>query len=111
MAMMLLRKGQSNKLLGTPSYMSPEQINNDKIDHRTDIYSLGITLYELITGRTPFIKSKNRDELFDAIKKDSVPKISDNPIINAIIQKATAKLKVDRYQSCDEFYDELIATV
>ncbi len=104
-------QGQSNKLLGTPSYMSPEQLGNDKIDHRTDIYSVGITLYELIVGRTPFMKSKNRDQLFDAIKNEPVPTIPESPKINAIIQKATAKLKVDRYQSCDEFYDELIATI
>jgi eukaryotic-like serine/threonine-protein kinase len=105
------KEGQSEKLLGTPSYMSPEQISSEKIDHRSDIYAVGITLFELITGRTPFVNSENREALFKAIKNDPVPTILGSPVINAIIQKATAKNKENRYQSCDEFFNDLIAVI
>ena len=102
---------QSGKLLGTPSYMSPEQVKGEQVDFRTDVYSLGITLFELITGRPPFINSKDRTELFEAIKTKPIPQINGGYAINAIIQKATSKNKSNRYQSCEEFYIDLIVLV
>lgn len=96
------------KLMGSPSYMSPEQIEGANLDHRTDVYSLGITLFELITGRLPFNFAKSRDQLFDAIRHQSIPLIGTNNSLNAIIARSTAKNKFDRYQSCDEFREALI---
>lgn len=96
-----------DKLLGTPSYMSPEQITGYGIDHRTDIYAMGITLYELITGRPPFHASNDRMELFSAIKNKPVPELKSEPGINKIIQRATAKDKRERYQNCQEFINDL----
>lgn len=102
---------QSDKILGTPSYMSPEQVKLGKVDFRTDIYAIGVTLYELITGRPPFDSCSSREELFDSIKNVPFPIISDNPIVSSIITKATNKSKADRYQDCEGFYDDLIQLV
>ena len=103
--------GQTDKLLGTPSYMSPEQIKGQGIDHRTDIYAVGITLYELIVGKPPFSDSKDREELFDLIQSGSIPPIRGNDTVNEIIQKATAKNKAERYQSCEAFSIALTALI
>ncbi len=54
---------------GTPSYMSPEQIRNEKLDHRCDIYSLGVTLYELLASRPPFIGTSQDDILMKHLKE------------------------------------------
>ena len=99
---------QPEVLLGTPSYMSPEQIKGEQIDHRTDIYSAGATLFELITGRPPFSESCDREELFENIKSKDFPEISGNDMLNQIIKKATAKKKENRYQNCEEFNQDLI---
>lgn len=96
------------KLMGSPSYMSPEQIDESNLDHRTDIYSLGITLFELITGKLPFDYAKSREQLFDAIRHQSIPLIGSNNFLNSIIARSTAKNKYDRYQTCDEFREALL---
>ncbi len=112
-----LNKSEGNEIMGTPYYMSPEQIAGTGIDERTDIYSLGITLYELIVGKPPFSGAElSREELLDIIKTNPLPKISSNntydkPLlgnINAIIQKSTAKHPDNRYQSCEEFQEDLM---
>ena len=62
------RLTMTGELMGTPAYLSPEQVRGDEsqIDHRTDIYSLGVTLYELLTARRPF-RAKTRDQVVSAI--------------------------------------------
>lgn len=101
--------GESNvdKIMGTPSYMSPEQVVGKDIDHRTDIYAVGITLYELITGKPPFADSNDRQELFWNIKNKNVPTIPGGGAINDIIQKATQKNKMKRYKDCEAFIHDL----
>ncbi|MDC1194294.1 serine/threonine protein kinase [Crocinitomicaceae bacterium] len=101
----------SDKMVGTPSYMSPEQIDGKGIDERTDVYAAGVTLYELITGAPPFSQCKDRTELFQAIKNTPVPIIQGERFINTIIQKATSKKKKNRYASYKEFYADLMEVV
>jgi len=103
----------SGSLLGTPAYMSPEQIGarRDKLDHRTDIYSLGAVLYELLTQRRPF-PGDSREEILSAIlSKDPQPPRRVNPRIpvdlETICQKAMEKSPDQRYQSAAEFADDL----
>lgn len=101
--------------MGTPYYMSPEQIDWKNIDERTDIYSLGITLYELISGRLPFKSNGTTEELLSIIKKEPIKPVTalnsyDYELeseMNSIIQKATAKQPEDRYQNCQEFKSAL----
>jgi len=97
--------------VGTPMYMSPEQVNAEKIDKLTDIYSLGVTLFYMAVGKPPYENS-------NAIKmgvqiltedfptaKEFYPGVSNK--IEAIIKKATQKNKTDRYQNCEEFRKDL----
>lgn len=101
----------SGKLMGTPNYMSPEQIDGSGIDHRTDIYAAGVSLYELITGKPPFNDCQDRKQLFEAIKSRPIPAIPGERFVNAIIQRATAKNKKQRYQDCGQFYKDLYELV
>ncbi len=77
-----------DNLLGTPNYMSPEQGSGERVDHRTDIYSLGAVLYQMLTGRTPF-DAVETDTLLHLIKH----KIPDPPhALNATIPKALSRI-------------------
>lgn len=104
------------KMMGSPAYMSPEQILEEDIDHQSDIYSAGIAMYELLMGKLPFQKCESRDELFEAIKKNEMPKIQANNALdqddeeemNRIFRKATFKDKSMRYQNCEEFQLDII---
>lgn len=100
-------ESNNSKMVGTPNYMSPEQIEGKGIDHRADIYSAGVTLYELITGKPPFTECEDRSQLFQAIKEKPIPGIPGEAEINRIIRKATSKDKKDRYQSCSDFNNDL----
>jgi serine/threonine protein kinase len=109
-------KNNLETVMGSPSYMSPEQIEGTNIDYRSDIYSLGITLYEMVTGKLPFSNCETREEMFLAIKNNSIPyvqvpyefdKIYEDKI-NFIIQKSTNKKPHDRYASCEEFQLDLL---
>lgn len=67
---------QAGMVMGTPAYMSPEQISGREIDHRTDIFSLGVVLHEMSTGRRPFEES-SAAELMSAILRDAAPPVTD----------------------------------
>lgn len=78
-------------LIGTPSYMSPEQVADEKVDHRTDLWSIGVVLYEMLTGINPF-KKENRQATFQAILSEDPPLASlHNPEISAELDQVLVK--------------------
>jgi serine/threonine protein kinase/Tfp pilus assembly protein PilF len=97
--------------LGTVAYMSPEQASGRKVDHRTDIWSLGVVLFEMLTGELPF-KGEYRQALIYSILNDTPDQlqeyISDLPVeFNNIINRALEKDPDYRYQNIDDMLCEL----
>ena len=102
---------KTGMVLGTPSYMSPEQLAGKKIDGRSDLFSLGVTLYQLLCGRLPF-EGESMTQLMFAIASNPHPPIRGyNPSlphwIDAIIDKALAKDFNQRYQTGQEFAEAI----
>jgi eukaryotic-like serine/threonine-protein kinase len=104
-------------LIGTPQYMSPEQVSSSKVDGRSDLYSAGIVFYELVVGQPPFTAS-DADGPFTLMAKHvqappkppSVFKPGLNPALEAVILKSISKRPEDRYQSGADF-DEAMSRV
>jgi serine/threonine-protein kinase len=102
---------QAGEILGTPVYMSPEQVMGKTVDGRSDLYSLGIILYELTTGARPFT-GENIAVIFRAITQDipPMPQTADGnlpPAIASLIMKSMAKQPEKRFQSGRQMADEL----
>jgi CHASE2 domain-containing sensor protein/tRNA A-37 threonylcarbamoyl transferase component Bud32 len=97
---------RTGSVIGTPAYMSPEQVNGVRIDPRSDIFSLGVILYELLTGRKPFKGDTVPALMFAIIKAEPQgPSELDgkiDPRWDAIVRKALAKNRDDRYASARE---------
>ncbi len=95
---------------GTPLYMSPEQLRGEKLDNRSDIFSLGVLAYEWLSGEKPFA-GKNLTARLQSVLKDEPKPLRDlpgiDPAINSIIMRALAKPLAERYQNADEFGDSL----
>ncbi len=95
---------------GTPRYMSPEQVKGLDLDSRTDIFSLGVVLYEWLAGHAPFASEKP-EELFDSIcHEDPAPISSFQSVpaeVEAIVRKALAKNPHDRFQTAGEIQKQL----
>lgn len=93
-------------LVGTPTYMAPEQVRGKSIDARTDIYSLGVIMYEMFTGRAPYISDEALGIMFQHVEGNATPPAELNPLINetlqSIITKAMQINPDDRYQSFEE---------
>jgi CRP-like cAMP-binding protein len=97
---------------GTIFYISPEQIKGDPVDERTDIYSLGITVYEMITGRVPFAGDE-MSTLLNAHLHEDIPDIHSTmhnlpEELYAFLRRATQKEPSARYQTVSEILDELL---
>lgn len=93
-------------ILGTPTYMAPEQVKGQKVDAKTDIYSLGIIMYEMFTGRPPYIADDPMGILFQHMEAKAKPPIEKNPElppeIDALIRKSMARKAEDRFANMDE---------
>jgi eukaryotic-like serine/threonine-protein kinase len=94
-------------ILGTVSYMSPEQARGEKLDHRTDIFSLGVVLYEMATGERPFKGKSVIDTLHAIINHEPPPVVKLNsqtpPELADLLGKALAKEPAERYQHAGDF--------
>jgi serine/threonine protein kinase/ligand-binding sensor domain-containing protein len=105
----------SGAIIGTPAYMSPEQGMGEPADHRSDIYSLGVVLFELVTGRAPFEAETPLAVLLKHINDPLPPPRQINPDlpeqVQRVILKATAKAPDDRYQSAQDMIDALALAV
>lgn len=97
--------------LGTVAYMSPEQIQGEKVDSRTDIWSLGVTLYEMIVGKRPFKGNRMHEVMYSVLYAEYekvTALIPDAPaLINNILDRALRRDKTQRYQRIDEMMDDL----
>ena len=102
---------QTSHVMGTPSYMSPEQVKGRAVDGRSDIFSLGVMLYEMVTGEKPFPGQNITTVIYKIVNEDPVPPRqidpSIHPGISAVVMKALAKEPEQRYQSCREMLDDL----
>jgi serine/threonine protein kinase len=87
---------------GTPAYMSPEQARGDKTDHRTDIYSLGVVLYEMLAGRVPFDGDTTMSLIYKHINDPPPPIPGISSAAQEVMNRALAKKPDDRYQTCRE---------
>lgn len=109
------RLTQRSARMGTPTYMAPEQIRGGTIDCRTDIYSLGIIMYECFTGRPPYTGKDAMEIIFQHVEgkptppRDLIPALS--PQLEAIILKAMALQPAQRFQSVEALHESLVAFV
>jgi serine/threonine protein kinase len=97
------RQTASGLITGTPAYMSPEQAMGETTDGRTDIYSLGIVLYEMLSGKVPFDAESTMSILFKHINEvpAQIPGLS--PVLQKVLDRALAKNVNDRFQEPKEF--------
>jgi serine/threonine protein kinase len=102
---------QSGVMMGTPNYMSPEQVQGHAVDGRADQFSLAVIAYEILTGEKPFQADQLPALLFRIVREDPVPpqrlNSSIGPQVEAALKKALAKSPNDRYATCTQFFEAL----
>jgi TolB-like protein/tRNA A-37 threonylcarbamoyl transferase component Bud32 len=102
---------QEGVTMGTIAYMSPEQAQGEEVDHRTDIWSLGVVLYEMFTGQLPFMGEHDQAVVYSILNKKPKPITelrSEIPVsIGQVVDKALEKNPDKRYQQVEELLDDL----
>jgi serine/threonine protein kinase len=102
---------QTAQVIGTPSYMSPEQIKGKAVDGRSDIFALGVILYELVTGEKPFPGQNVTTVIYKIVSEEPIPPRQLAPDIHpglaALIMRALAKEPAERFQTCGEMLEGL----
>ena len=105
------RRDKTGRTIGTAGYMSPEHITRAGVDHRSDIFSLGVVLYEMLTGKGAFKEKTTSQTLAAVIHKDPAPPSEINPDISPdleqVVLKALKKDKRERFQTTKEFITAL----
>ncbi|MEN8119870.1 MAG: serine/threonine-protein kinase [Bacteroidota bacterium] len=99
--------------VGTTFFMSPQQVKGQVLDRRSDIYSLGVSLFQMVTGQPPYDEDSSEYDLYNFIINEPFPDPTELYVgvsedMKKVIQKATAKRPLDRYQSCEEFSTALL---
>jgi tRNA A-37 threonylcarbamoyl transferase component Bud32 len=98
--------------VGSPAYMSPEQIREELVDHRTDLYSLGVVMYQLLAGTLPFKGANKFSMIYQITQHDPAPPSSlrhgISPALDRIVRRAMQKDASRRYHSGDEFAEALV---
>lgn len=101
--------------IGSPAYMSPQQIKEHPLTLQTDIYSLGVVMYQLLTGQLPFHASNNFSMMYQITNVEPQPPASLRPdippAVDAIVRKAMQKELEQRYSEWDEFSDDLASVI
>jgi serine/threonine protein kinase len=105
---------EAGMFVGTPTYMAPERLQSEKVDARSDLYSLGVVLYECITGRPPFEAKSPISFIAKVLTAAALPPIMLSPdvplAVSAVIMRLLAKDPVHRPQSANELR-ETLATI
>lgn len=102
---------EQSQIIGTPSYMSPEQVKGKAIDGRSDLFAAGVVLYELVTGKKPFPGENITTVIYKIVNEDPIPPkqldTSVHPGLSNVILRALAKDPAARFQNCREFQEAL----
>ena len=101
--------------IGSPAYMSPQQVQEQFLDHRTDIYSLGVVMHQLLTGELPFSASNNYNMVYQIVNgspaRPSAQRPGLPPILDEIVGRAMAREVNDRYPTWQAFAQDLAQAV
>jgi serine/threonine protein kinase/Flp pilus assembly protein TadD len=102
---------ETGLVMGTPRYMSPEQARGERVDARTDIFSLGVLIYEMLTGQAPFTGATTSDVIAAILKDEAQPLVAQAPDappeLDPIVGRALRKNREERYQSARELLTDL----
>jgi serine/threonine protein kinase len=104
---------ETSAIVGTAQYFSPEQARGETVDARTDLYSTGVVLFELLTGRAPFRGENPVAVAYQHVNSEAVPPSSLNPkvspALDAVVLRALSKDRFERFQSASDFRQDLEA--